>query len=204
MILSGELSAGEQLPSHVELARQLGVSRTALRESFKVLESLGFIECIHGRGTFVCSTYVSLTDILEARRSLENATASMAAARASEMEVTQLKALVAAMESNVQKRRCDAFSEQDLEFHLMIGKMSGNRVLARLLVNVSDLVLNQQSETQRLPGAMERAHRYHAQIAEAIAAHNPAAAARLIGEHLDDVTTATLGGPVALAGGNRT
>src|SRR5699024_5539870 len=52
-ILDNGLRAGDALPAGSELARVLGVSRPSLRESIRVLQTLGVIKSRHGRGTFV-------------------------------------------------------------------------------------------------------------------------------------------------------
>src|SRR5690348_14856484 len=50
---SGHFGTGQRLPSERDLADELGVSRTVLRESLRSLESLGYVEASAGRGTFV-------------------------------------------------------------------------------------------------------------------------------------------------------
>lgn len=74
MIESGELREGEKLPSEVELARQLRVSRATLREAFRILEDDGLIDRHHGVGTFVskfpliksgAEELVSITSLIE-------------------------------------------------------------------------------------------------------------------------------------------
>lgn len=61
LILSGEYGEGDQLPTEPLLAKQLGVSRTTLREGLKQLESSGILSRIHGIGTFVRSQKPSIT-----------------------------------------------------------------------------------------------------------------------------------------------
>jgi len=52
-ILKGELTAGNQLPAERDLAKQFGVSRTAVREAIKSLQEKGLVDACPGRGTFV-------------------------------------------------------------------------------------------------------------------------------------------------------
>ena len=52
-IQSGELTAGSQLPAERDLAKQFGVSRTAVREAIKALQEKGLVDAFPGRGTFV-------------------------------------------------------------------------------------------------------------------------------------------------------
>ncbi len=56
----GQFSAGERLPSVEQLARDLGVGRSSIREALRHLQALGMVELRHGRGTFVASSKVHL------------------------------------------------------------------------------------------------------------------------------------------------
>ena len=61
LILSDEYTEGDQLPTEPVLAKNLGVSRSTLREALKQLESSGLLTRIHGIGTFIKSQKPSLT-----------------------------------------------------------------------------------------------------------------------------------------------
>ena len=53
LVESGEVSAGERLPSERELALRLGVNRSSVREALRTLQTLGLVDIQHGRGVFV-------------------------------------------------------------------------------------------------------------------------------------------------------
>lgn len=105
---SGELAAGEKIPSEAELAEQLNVSRNSLREALKSLETLGVIYSIHGQGTFVSpnanqrisnmeilqllSDNDDLQCLLEARLVIEPGIARFAAERRTEEDIEALSA----------------------------------------------------------------------------------------------------------------
>src|ERR1700738_4984397 len=64
---------GDQFPAERDLARRLHVSRTSVRQSFVVLQALGFVDVRHGEGAFLRRTRgfgESLTKLLERRRRL--------------------------------------------------------------------------------------------------------------------------------------
>jgi GntR family transcriptional regulator len=73
MILSGELKPGDQLPSEVILAQEMGVSRVTLREAAKLLENAGLISRQNGVGTFVTLPQPFLSGKLEVDFSLSDA-----------------------------------------------------------------------------------------------------------------------------------
>src|SRR5919205_833269 len=61
LVERGELTAGERLPPERELAAQLGVSRTVLREALHTLAALGLVESRHGRGVFIAGGSIQAT-----------------------------------------------------------------------------------------------------------------------------------------------
>lgn len=190
MIQQGVLKPGEQLPPQEELAQELGVSRTSLREALKELSYRGLIYSKHGVGTFVSDSFATEQEMLEARKYIETGTAFLAALRASEDDIQQLAALIEKMEENVKKEDLTAFSDQDYEFHHSIARLSGNHVLQKVLHTLGDLVLEQQNIVQRLPGAMKRADLFHHRIFNAIKSRDAVSAAQLMTDHIEDVAHA--------------
>src|SRR6202049_139189 len=96
---------GDQFPAERELAHRLRVSRTSVRQSFVVLQALGFVDVRHGEGVFLRRTRGfgdSLTkllerrrrlpDVLEAREALEVKLAELAATRRTGSDVESMKA----------------------------------------------------------------------------------------------------------------
>jgi len=112
-IRSGELSAGQKLPSETELAASLCVSRNILREAIKTLEMFGVIESIHGRGTFLSGDAAarianlgfvaalaqnrSVQSLLDSRLVLEPGLAEMAALRRTEDDLRSLRGAIGVM-----------------------------------------------------------------------------------------------------------
>src|SRR5699024_5782236 len=110
-IASGELAAGQKCPPEAELAAQLGVSRSSLREAVRAMSALGVMESRHGSGTYVSSleptvilqNFALLVDLLpldgllelfEIRRLMESHAAAAAAANATPEVLAKLTALV--------------------------------------------------------------------------------------------------------------
>lgn len=149
-IRSGAASVGARLPKDVELARRFGVSRVVVREAIDRLRRAGVLEVRRGPGggAFVRSLALPtelLTDrtglaldeiraLLEARRILESASASLALARAGDADLVALEALVEQLDES----RDDplAFIELDVQFHLRLASASGNEYLSRWLGEV--------------------------------------------------------------------
>lgn len=140
LILGNHLRPGDKLPSERELAIQFGVSRTAVRESIKLLQERGLLESRNGRGAFVTTPGVGgITSSLnvvyqmqdctfdhlhEARWCLETFIARLAAERAGAEDIARMEAAVAAMEANLHDP--DRYLPADLEFHVALAQSVHN------------------------------------------------------------------------------
>ena len=151
MIMSGALRAGDRLPREADLAADLGLSRSSLREAVRALSLVNILDVRRGDGTYVTSLEPRLLlealsfivdfhrddtvlEFLEVRRILEPAATGMAAVRMSAAEKAELGMILDAVtvESPV-----DDFVATDLEFHKKIAVGAGNSVLASLVENMS-------------------------------------------------------------------
>jgi len=107
-ILKGDLSEGSQLPAERDLAKQFGVSRTAVREAIKALQEKGLVDAFPGRGTFVTKgTSNSMrryldrliksgepdgwAHVVEMREILEPEIAALAAVRATDQDLATMR-----------------------------------------------------------------------------------------------------------------
>ncbi|NLY29960.1 MAG: FadR family transcriptional regulator [Firmicutes bacterium] len=205
-IASGELKVGEQLPPQSELAAELGVSRTAVREAMRSLSLMGMLRIDQGRGTFVNQTvpglfieplayvlsmdHIMLLEIVEARAIIEAKTAYLCALRATDKEISALEVLTRDMMSKIED--LDSFNELDLDFHVQVARGSHNSVLVAVIEAMQGPLSQQLGEVQRLPGAARRAVEYHRRVVKGLHDRDPEAATKAMKEHLDDVRRAVL------------
>lgn len=206
-IIKGELKPGEKLPPQGELARQLGVSRTSLREAINKLSTMGLVESRQGLGTYITSmnpasfmrtfyhdllmNRAAVAELLEARIFIERATVFLAAMKANMDDLMPLQESVKKQRAVICEADYESFSQLDLQFHMTLAKISQNSVLEKTLKAVRELLQKFISEANStLPGACERAVKYHSRIVEAVLAHRAAQAERLLVEHLLDVSRA--------------
>lgn len=198
-IADGELLPGQKCPPEGELATELGVSRSSLREAVRALCALGVLETRHGSGTHVSSLEPAvilrsfsllvdllpldgLLEVLEIRRLMETHAAATAAANASPNTVRQLLALCEEMEATTDGSR---YAELDSQFHQAICEAGGNATLAGLV----QLFRSRGGHFRILEGpagAEVRAgsNAGHRWIAEAVQNRDPAAAALAAGGHV--------------------
>src|SRR4051794_27292672 len=114
-IAMGELLPGQRLPTERDLAAELGLSRSSMREAIRALTVLGVLEARHGAGVYVTrlepsdlletfgavaeiSRGETLVHLVQVRKILEPAAASTAAARITEEGLARLRAEMRAME----------------------------------------------------------------------------------------------------------
>ena len=129
-VLAGRLPPGTILNER-ELAKQLGVSKTPVRESLSLLDHEGLIVTIPRKGYFVSPiTVQDVHNSFGLRLILECAAAEMAAAKVTDDQIERLESLVP------DRSPSDSMSqrlERNLEFHCLIAELSGNDRLAALV-----------------------------------------------------------------------
>ncbi|MGW7072135.1 FadR/GntR family transcriptional regulator [Streptomyces sp. NPDC054855] len=140
-IESGRLAEGDKLPTEVELVKQLGVSRTVIREAVSRLRNAGLVEPRQGRGVFVMprrtrpldleaessGTKSKVLQIVEVRRAMEGEAASLAAVRATPEDVARMRQSLAAIDKAVADGGDGV--DEDLAFHQSIAESTGNAVM---------------------------------------------------------------------------
>jgi GntR family transcriptional repressor for pyruvate dehydrogenase complex len=152
MIQSGKLPPGARLPAEHQLATQMGISRSGVREAVKVLEAARVLEVRRGDGTFVTSLAPTLLleglgfavellqgdtllEVMEVRRLLEPATTGLAAQRITDEQLDELASALQTM--------ADAASDPeqlmtaDVAFHRAVAASTGNETLTSLLDGLS-------------------------------------------------------------------
>jgi GntR family transcriptional repressor for pyruvate dehydrogenase complex len=148
LILSGEREPGSRLPPEQQLASQLGVSRSSMREAVRALTYMRLVEVRRGLGTFVTGLEPALLlegvrtaaqaardetifDIFEVRRLLEPAAAGIAASRITEAQLDELRGHLDAMRQATTNPA--EFMRHDEAFHDRIAHAAGNPWLEALL-----------------------------------------------------------------------
>ena len=201
-ILKGELSEGSQLPAERDLAKQFGVSRTAVREAIKALQEMGLVDAFPGRGTFVTngnpnSMRRSLDRIIksgepggwaylvEVRKILEPEIAALAAVRATDQDLALMKEAFDVMDN----AGCDAdaYIEADLDFHLALAEAAANPIVLSLIDSIVGLLREERLRIFRVEGGPERGQHHHKCILEAIERHDPQEARAAMQAHLSQV-----------------
>lgn len=141
-IKKGQFPAGAILPPERELAKQLGVSRSSIREALIALEITGWVEIRTGNGVYVMNPLpqsedtsveeeFSLKALIQARQVYEAMTAELAARNGSDDQRAELQEIT---QDLIQLHVNDEkFLREDKRFHLLIAEMTGNEVLRDMM-----------------------------------------------------------------------
>jgi DNA-binding GntR family transcriptional regulator len=142
MIIEGTLPAGTRLNERV-LCEQLAVSRTPLREAFKVLAGEGLIELLPNRGAQVAE--LSIADIeqtFEVLGALEGLSGQLACERITDAEITEIRALHYEMLAAHARRDLAAYYKINHVIHDRINASAGNAVLTATYLQMNARIQN--------------------------------------------------------------
>jgi len=206
-IAAGEFPPGGHLPSERDLMEEYGVGRPAVREALQSLERSGIISITHGERARVAVPSAralveqiaggaqhllriapdSLEHLKEARVFLEAGLTRLAAERATEAGIAELRARLD------QQRRLRAdpgnFLQADMAFHRQIATMTGNPIFPAVMEGMLGWLSAHYRSLVRAPGAESLTLAEHERIMAAIAARDPAQAEAMMREHLTRANT---------------
>ena len=189
-IITKQVKAGQRLPE-VNIAVQMGVSRTPVREALRRLESEGLVDIVPNSGARLAAP---------SRREVENAyvvreqheclAVRLAAQTVAEKHFRRLDEIVEAEESAFRERNLELYLEINESFHRIIAESTGNRILATYVenilarTNVYIVFYDPFYEDECNPSIAE-----HKALLRALRDHDGDLAERLMREHLQTTMT---------------
>ena len=200
LIVARSLQPGDKLPSERELAEQLGISRTVVREAIRTLSVRGLVKVKPGCGTYVQAfspeaamasielllklkhTPESLGNLYEIRRMVEIEIAGLAAERATDEDCAALEAALGGMVANTEDPK--AFTDHDLAFHAALATATQNDLFSALLSPISNLWLDVILISYHAPGAAAEGVEYHREILDSIKQRHRERARRVMQAHI--------------------
>lgn len=140
-ILTGKITPGTRM-MEVELADEMGVSRTPVREAIRKLEKEGLVIIEPRRGAYASDISVKdMVDTLEVREDLEGLAAQLAASRMTEEQIEELKQLTRGYSEAIKNNDTEKMIQYDEAFHRHIVACSDNKTLIQLSETVQELAL---------------------------------------------------------------
>lgn len=187
VILDRDMKAGDKLPNEYDLARELGVGRSTLREAIKRLVARNILTARQGAGTFVSEKNgvpedpLGLTfmmeegsenlalDLQDIRLMLEPETCAIVARGATPEQIDQMQAYCDEATRLIEAE--EDYSAADAKFHQYLAECSGNHVLPNLIPIIASaigVVITVTNDEHRSQSGME-----HQRIVDAIRRHDP-------------------------------
>lgn len=185
-IIDGTFSPGERL-MEIQLADEMGVSRTPVREAIRKLELEGFVVMIPRRGTYVADISIKdITEIYEIRISLDVLAAGLAAERITDEELATLNGYLVEISKHVPSMNMDKIVELDSAFHDVLYHASRNERLESIINNLREQLTGIRGRSMSAPGRMVETMDEHRALVEAIAARDVERAQRAARVHLEN------------------
>ena len=202
MIRKGELAPGDRLPPERKLAEAFGVSRNSLRQALQALAERKIIESRQGDGNYLLTSPEAslsediiidtineqsdfLHDIIEFRHMMEPQIAALAARRIQPDSLDRLKILVCDQQRALMADRQD--DNFDVEFHQMLARCTGNRVIIQVIATIQSIVNETRSiwlqSSERRKASLEG----HLRIIDALELGDSDAAFKTMKLHLTEI-----------------
>jgi len=191
----GILAPGSRLPSERELADQLAISRSTLRQAITALVESGHLTSVRGRsgGTFVVpepplaeGSAGPLPDdwrqVLDLRFAIETGVVVLAAERAGDEPLEIMRDAIARMEA---ASEFDEYRRADVRFHIALAQATGVPRLVALMTEVQSEVSELIAHIAHPPQVLRHSNADHGRLVDALATHDARRAMRELRLHLD-------------------
>jgi DNA-binding GntR family transcriptional regulator len=183
-IVDGRLEPGHRLKEE-ELARELGISRTPIREALLMLQAEGLVDAVPNRGAMVrVHTAEDLDDLYQLRALLEGYAARRAATRISEEQLDELRASCERFDALDPDRELRELVRENMVFHSAILEIAGSGRLEAMVRRVIELPLVYKSYIWYSPDQKRISGHYHRQIVTALGGRDSERAELIMKEHV--------------------
>jgi len=196
LICSGKYLVGQKLPTESKLCEELHVSRTSVREAFRLLQAQGYVEIRPGKGAFVADFQTGLqvnwfevddakyNDYMEVRVAIETLAVRLAVERATEAQIQDLHSVHEAFLAASQIHDAARMVILDERFHSLILECSQNPLLRKINSDLLDVFRPYRRANFSDATQYSHADAAHARILECFLSRNPDQAELQMLEHL--------------------
>lgn len=182
-IVEGRVAPGERLKEE-ELARELGISRTPVREALLILQAEGLVDAAPNRGATVrAHSAEDLEELYELRALLEGYAARRAARRIDDEAIRRLEESCDRFAA-LQGATVEEIVAENAHFHALVLEAAGSTRLAGMVRSVVELPLVYRSYFSYSPEQTGISLHYHRQITAALARHDAERAELVMKEHV--------------------
>ncbi|WP_339504909.1 FadR/GntR family transcriptional regulator [Pseudomonas sp. RL_105y_Pfl2_101] len=193
----GQWRSGDMLPGQRELAEQLGISRPSLREAVIVLETLGLVRSMPGKGVVVLEANLndnasegsamagaSLEDLLQLRYTLEPFIVGLVAQSISSQEVGQLRLTLMDMREALEANDSDACANAYIAFHEELFALTSNPIFQNVVQQTSNALKQSADVLRNSPEHLAERLEENEAVVRAIRGKNSAQASTEMRRHI--------------------
>ncbi|MCF8107858.1 MAG: GntR family transcriptional regulator [Desulfohalobiaceae bacterium] len=171
-ILTGDIKGGARLNEEL-LKNEFGISRTPLREAFRILDKKGLVEILPRKGVFVKSiTKKDIRDNFPVRASLEGLAAVLAYPNLKQQDIRNMEDALASMKQSAEKNDFYEYTCNHKDFHEIFINATKNEVLTRTLYNLRMHTLWHRYTFQYYQQDFKESLALHRRIIDLFAGHN--------------------------------
>lgn len=198
-VQENNLQPGQRILPERELAARLGVSRATVSQALVALEVVGTVAVRHGDGAVLMDASGApkviealrahakrLPDIIDARDALESKIAALAATRHTPEDLQRIDEALEVMERDIDEGGRGVHGDE--LFHAAVTAAAHSSLLAKMMVEISELILETRIESLSQPGRPRDSLAAHRKILDAIRTGDPVLAARAMHEHIEMVS----------------
>ena len=202
-VRDNELKAGDKLRPERELAVSLGVSRATVRQALVALEVIGVVAVRHGDGAVLADASGSakvldairaharrIPDVIDARDALETKIAALAAVRRTGDDLARIDDALEVMAKDLDEGGRGLTGDE--LFHAAVTAAAHSSLLAGMMAEISDLILETRIESLGQPGRPADSLVAHRRIADAIRDGDAPGAATAMHDHVEMVSDVAL------------
>ena len=193
----GQWRSGDMLPGQRELAEQLGISRPSLREAVTVLETLGLVRSLPGKGVLVLeaeaaqlepgvdtTAAASLADVLELRYTLEPFIVGLVAQSANSQDIGQLRLTLMDMREALDADDSEAGAKAYIAFHEALFALTTNPIFQSVVQQTSNALKQSAQVLRNSPEHLAERLEENEAVVRAIRSKNSAQASAEMRRHI--------------------
>lgn len=192
MIRDGLLQRGQKI-DETYLGESMGVSRTPVRESLRILQAEGLVELIPHKGSYVNQPPPDeIRDMFEVMGVLEGTCARLATQKMSQKDFKKIETLHRELERHYQVRDHEAYLSANNDLHLLIQDLTGNKILKKVINGLRQKILLYRHRQLYQPDRFDQSIQEHRQILEAFRKREELLAETCMKRHLSNQCKALL------------
>ncbi|UYP84323.1 FCD domain-containing protein [Pseudomonas asiatica] len=193
----GQWRTGDMLPGQRELAEQLGISRPSLREAVTVLETLGLVRSLPGKGVLVLdvdaatqepgldtSAAASLADVLELRYTLEPFIVGLVAQSANSQDIGQLRLTLMDMREALEADDSEAGVRAYIAFHEALFALTTNPIFQSVVQQTGNALKQSADMLRNSPEHLAARLKENGAVVRAIRERSSAQASAQMRQHI--------------------